>query len=166
MLSFLQLFITRNRRRIQKWLPKRSHFYFNLQSTSLELFISAPTTTSSQDLWEPIRAAVQRSQCIVRAQNAFRVFLTLLHAIYQYTAGTSQAFNSIESFSWYKLLSFTVSFNILSTGLVVLKLLTNTFLRGHYSFHFCYISCHALYFTNCESINCSFLILSPKKPYM
>lgn len=120
-MSFLQLFITCSGR-IQKWLPaKNGHFCFDLLCQSFCLFGVANFFISYHilpgPLWGLIRAAVQSSQGIVRAQNAFHLLLTLLHAIHQLTAGTSQAFNSTESFSRYKLLSFTVIFYTLSTWL-------------------------------------------------
>lgn len=112
-------------------------------SASLELLISSSTTISSQDLskgWSRLPFRVPKA---LSEHKMHFVCLWLYYAIHQYTAGTSQAFNSIESFSWYKLLSFTVIFIHYLQDWLLLKLLTNTFLRGHNSFHFCYISCLA-----------------------
>lgn len=71
------------------------------------------------------------------------VCLWLYYAIHQYTASAYQVFNSIESFSWYKFLSFTVIFIHYLQDWLLLILLTNTLLGGHNSFYFCYISCLA-----------------------
>lgn len=120
-MSFLQLFIICCGR-IQKWLPPKTVIsiliYYASLSASLELLISSSATTSSQDLsegWLGLQFRVPKA--LSEQQNAFHLLLTLLHAIHQLTAGTSQAFNSTESFSRYKLLSFTVIFYTLFTWL-------------------------------------------------
>lgn len=113
--SFLWLFITCSGR-IQKWLPPPkaiSIFIYCAISTSLELLISSASTTFSQDPskgwwgcnWVP--KAFSEPKCFPWAPD----FITCYPSVH---CRHNQAFNSIESFSWYKLLSFTIIFNTLT----------------------------------------------------
>lgn len=101
-----------------KYLNKAiSIFIYYAISTSLRLLISSSATTFSQDLsksWSGLHFEFPRH---FQSTSVFHELLTLLLTIYQYIAGTTQAFNSIESFSWYKWLSLTIIFNTLPTGL-------------------------------------------------
>lgn len=82
-------------------------------STSLASLISSSTTISSQDLSKDWSGLPFRVPKALSEHKMHFVCLWLYYAIHQYTASTSQAFHSIESFSWYKLLSFTVIFIII-----------------------------------------------------
>lgn len=97
---------------IEMTAPQKSHFYFNLLCQYFCLFRIVNFFFNyhvlPRPLWGLIRTAVQSSprhcqstECIPCAPD---------FVIHQYTTGISQAFNSIESFSWYKLLSVTVNF--------------------------------------------------------
>lgn len=115
--SFLWLFITCSGR-IQKWLPPapKSHFYFHLLC-HFYLFGVVIFFIKYHILPGPLQGlvrAVIEFPMHFQSPSAFHELLTLLLATHQYTAGTTQAFNSIESFSWYKLLSFTIIFNTLT----------------------------------------------------